>query len=61
MNVPRKKHACVSITTASGEQMMAVGGVDSFEKPIDKVELFDPATRTWSIDKERGLPYLIKK
>ena len=28
MNIPRKGHSCVSITTKNGEKLMAVGGLD---------------------------------
>ena len=61
MKIPRKGHACVSITTSIGEQLMAVGGLDTLENPISEVELFDPVTRTWNIDEQRSLPFLIKK
>ena len=30
-------------------------------KPIKEVELYDPVNKTWYIDKNRALPYLINK
>ena len=28
MNIPRRGHTCVSITTKNGEELMAIGGLD---------------------------------
>ena len=61
MIVPRRGHDCVSITTSRGEKLMAVGGLDKRNKPVKEVELFDPKTKTWTVDERRSLRYPTKK
>ena len=61
MKIPRKGHACVSITTAQGQKMLAVGGIDNDNQPISDVELFDTETKTWTLDDKRSVKFPTEK
>ena len=61
MIIPRQGHACVSITTAQGQKMLAVGGIDQDNQPISDVELFDTTTKTWTVDGKRSVQFPTEK
>ena len=61
MIIGRQGHACVSITTTHGQQMLAVGGLNQNKEPVPEVELFDTKTKTWKLDKNRSIAYPTKK
>ena len=61
MIIGRQGHACVSITTTHGQQMLAVGGLNQNKEPVPEVELFDTKTKTWKLDKNRSIAYPTKR
>ena len=61
MIIGRQGHACVSITTTQGQQMLAVGGLNQNKELVPEVELFDTKTKTWKLDENRSIAYPTKK